>query len=262
MHRQLRALIVEDNDSDLQLLVRLISKAEYDLDFKQVETATQMRAALETRIWDIVISDFNLPEFSGLKALELLQVMEIDAPFIVVSGTVGEETAVSMMRAGASDYVMKSNLHRLLPAIERELEQSLVRLKRKQAEQALKDSEARYRQISEMISDYAFSFTVGSDSSLNLEWITDGLEKITGYSSRELEKLNWMGHIHPDDLPRVLEGTTRLLAGKSDVSTYQIARKDGTICWLEPGHGRSGTKNMSRSFEFTGGPRCYGTQDR
>jgi len=137
MTTSLAVLLVEDSESDAQLIVRLLKKAGYDVVSEQVETAEQMRAALGKRAWDIVISDYSLPQFDGRAALTLLRETGQDIPFIVVSGTIGEETAVAMMKAGAHDYLLKGNLARLTPAVERELAQAETRRERKRAEAEL-----------------------------------------------------------------------------------------------------------------------------
>ncbi len=143
----LAVLIVEDVESDVQLLMRQLKKAGRELVYEQVETAAQMRAALKKQSWNIVISDYSLPQFDGQAALAILKETGLDIPFIIVSGTVGEETAVAMMKAGAQDYLMKSDLARLVPAVERELEQAQVRRERRQAEQALAESESELRAL-------------------------------------------------------------------------------------------------------------------
>ena len=140
MPKPLAVLIVEDSESDAQLMVRMLEKAGFTLTLEQVESAAQMRAALEKQTWEIVISDFSLPELDGFGALKVLHETGLDIPFIVVSGTMGEETAVAMMKAGAHDYVMKGNLSRLVPAIERELIQAEERRVRKQAEEKCKEN--------------------------------------------------------------------------------------------------------------------------
>jgi PAS domain S-box-containing protein/putative nucleotidyltransferase with HDIG domain len=127
MAKPLAVLIVEDMESDAQLLVRMLTKAGYTLTYERVDTAAQIRRALEKQPWEIVISDFSMPGLDGFAALKVFQEAGLDIPFIAVSGTMGEETAVAMMKAGAHDYVMKGNLARLAPAIERELKQAETR---------------------------------------------------------------------------------------------------------------------------------------
>ena len=105
MPKPLAVLIVEDSESDAQLVVRLLQKAGYKVTHDQVDTSEGMRASLKKRAWDIVISDYSLPQFDGMAALSLLKETGLDIPFIVVSGTMGEETAVAMMKAGAHDYL-------------------------------------------------------------------------------------------------------------------------------------------------------------
>jgi len=134
MSKPLAVLIVEDSESDAQIIVRVLKKADYAVVSERVETAELMRAALTKRTWDIVISDYALPQFDGSAALTVLRATGLDIPFIVVSGAIGEETAVAMMKAGAHDYVMKDKLNRLPAAVERELRETTVRRERKRAE--------------------------------------------------------------------------------------------------------------------------------
>jgi PAS domain S-box-containing protein/putative nucleotidyltransferase with HDIG domain len=145
----LSVLIVEDNESDAQFLVRLLKKAGHEITFERVETAEQMRSALEERNWDIVISDYKLPRFDGYAALKILQNTGRDIPFIVISGAISEDMAVKMMMAGAQDYLDKNDMARLIPAVKRELKQSAIRLERKNAEEALQKSEERFRSLFE-----------------------------------------------------------------------------------------------------------------
>ncbi|NRR29122.1 hybrid sensor histidine kinase/response regulator [Oxalobacteraceae bacterium] len=134
-------LLVEDSDSDAELVLRCLRKAGIDVTHERIETGDAMRAALasaSTR-WDIVISDHNLPAFSASAALALLREVDQDLPFIVVSNNIGEETAVALMRAGAHDYVMKGDLARLPPAVKRELSEAAQRRERKRADEALRE---------------------------------------------------------------------------------------------------------------------------
>ncbi|HET8668845.1 MAG TPA: ATP-binding protein [Terriglobales bacterium] len=141
MKRQLRLLNIEDSEDDSLLLRRHLTRAGYELIFERVDTIESMKAALERHSWDIALSDYVMPKFSALAALDLLKAMGVDLPFIILSGAIGEETAVAAMRAGAHDYLMKDNLTRLVPAIERELHDAANRREHQRAEVALRNSE-------------------------------------------------------------------------------------------------------------------------
>jgi PAS domain S-box-containing protein len=130
----IRVLIVEDAEPDARLMVRELRRADYEPTWERVETPEAMRAALERQPWDVILSDYKMPHFSGPAALALLQEMDLDLPFIIVSGTIGEETAVDAMHAGAHDYLLKNNLARLGPSIAREMREAEVRCARRQAE--------------------------------------------------------------------------------------------------------------------------------
>ncbi|MFZ5877344.1 MAG: EAL domain-containing protein [Nitrospirota bacterium] len=133
MGTPLRVLLVEDSADDAELLVMELRR-RYDLTYERVQTAEAMADALNGKTWDIVISDYTLPNFSAPAALELLRNSGLDVPFIIVSGNIGEDTAVTAMKAGANDYLMKDNLKRLIPSIERELREASVRKERKRVE--------------------------------------------------------------------------------------------------------------------------------
>jgi signal transduction histidine kinase len=150
MSTPLRVLIVEDSEDDALLLMRQLEHGGYHVTFERVATAATMIAALERQQWDIIISDYALPGFNGLAALRLVREKRLDIPFIVVSGTIGETIAVEAMKAGAHDYVMKDNLHRLVPAVERELREAEMRREHKRSEQALRASEEQFRQAQKM----------------------------------------------------------------------------------------------------------------
>jgi PleD family two-component response regulator len=137
MGNRLRILIVDDSEDDTMLLVRGLAQGGFEPEFERVETAEAMGAALLNQTWDVIISDYSMPRFSGLAALSVLQQSDLDLPFILVSGTVGENLAVQAMKAGAHDYVMKNNLQRLTGAIERELRDAEVRRKHKRAQEWL-----------------------------------------------------------------------------------------------------------------------------
>ncbi|MFA5403464.1 MAG: PAS domain S-box protein [Ignavibacteria bacterium] len=127
---KLHILILEDNENDLALLIRELKKGKYEIDYKMVEDSKSFKSAISKK-WDLIISDYSLPDFNGFEALNICNEKGIDTPFIVVSGTVGEDIAVDMMRAGCKDYIMKKSLKRLLPAVEREIEDARIREKNK-----------------------------------------------------------------------------------------------------------------------------------
>jgi two-component system sensor histidine kinase EvgS len=145
MGKPLRVLIVEDSENDALLLLRELKRAGYEPVHERVYTALDMNTALEKQYWDVIISDFVMPQFSGLEALKLVQGKRLDIPFIITSGKISDDTAVISMKAGAADYIMKDNLTRLGPAIERELQEKLVRGEREKASMTLKEREEELR---------------------------------------------------------------------------------------------------------------------
>ncbi|HET6466559.1 MAG TPA: EAL domain-containing protein, partial [Nitrospiria bacterium] len=137
MAKPLRVLVVEDSENDTELLIRELRRGGYEPAYERVETPEAMNAALDRQVWDIVFGDYSMPHFNGVAALKLLREKEFDMPFIFVSGTIGEDTAVASMKAGANDYVIKGNLKRLLPAVDRELREAEVHKAHKQAEEMI-----------------------------------------------------------------------------------------------------------------------------
>ncbi|HUN54801.1 MAG TPA: PAS domain S-box protein [Smithella sp.] len=135
--KSLLVLFVEDSEDDALLISRELERGGYHPDSERVETASAMKEALGKKQWDIILCDYKMPDFSAPSAIALLKELNIDIPVIIISGAIGEETAVECMRLGARDYIMKTNLSRLCPAIARELTETEVRNRRKQAEEAL-----------------------------------------------------------------------------------------------------------------------------
>src|SRR5439155_12861961 len=140
----LRVLIIEDSEFDARILVNTLRQGGYQPAFQRVDTAEALRAALSNAQWDIILSDYNMPNFSAPAALKIALESGFDLPFIIISGGIGEDVAVAAMKAGANDYLMKGNLARLAPAVERELREAEIRAARRRAEEALRESEQGY----------------------------------------------------------------------------------------------------------------------
>ncbi|HMP66490.1 MAG TPA: PAS domain S-box protein [Pyrinomonadaceae bacterium] len=182
MMKDLKLLIVEDLEDDAALLLQYLKRAGYNVSWKRVDSAAEMRRLLSDEPWDAIISDYSMPSFTGIEAYHVLRETDIDIPFIIISGTIGEETAVSAMKTGVSDYLMKDNLARLAPALERELADAGHRRAKRKAEKALLDSEERYRIVAQTASDAIVS--IGPDSVI--QYVNPATERIFGYSSDEL----------------------------------------------------------------------------
>jgi diguanylate cyclase (GGDEF)-like protein/PAS domain S-box-containing protein len=173
----LRILIVEDSEDDTLLLVdQLEQEAGRLVDWQRVETEQALTEALQQH-WDIVLSDYTMPHLSGMRALEVVRLNDLDLPFIFVSGTIGENTAVKAMKSGAQDYVMKGNLSRLMPAVERELQEAQLRRERRQTEQ-------RLRKLSLVVEQAADSVLI-TDPNGFIEYVNPAFERMTGYSRAE-----------------------------------------------------------------------------
>src|SRR5512141_3033477 len=136
MKRPIRLLLVEDSSDDALLLTHELRRGGYEPECERVDSEARMRSAL-ARQWDIIISDYVLPGFGGLEALALYHEAGLDIPFIVISGHIGEEVAVAAIKAGAHDYVMKDRLARLVPAIERALQEAEIRRAHARVQQEL-----------------------------------------------------------------------------------------------------------------------------
>lgn len=224
MGKPLRVLVVEDSPDDTELLVRELRKGGYDPEFQRVETAEAMRAALEQDRWDLVVSDYSIPNFSTMAAMEIMKNKGIDLPFIMVSGTVGEDVAVMMMKSGVHDYIMKSQLKRLLPAVERELREAQVRRLQRDAEQALRDSEARYRALAHATSQIVWT----TDPEGKVVGPLPAWQAYTGQSDGEIRGHGWVKALHPDDVERTLEVWQHALRNREIYRTeYRIRRRDG-----------------------------------
>jgi PAS domain S-box-containing protein len=224
-------LIVEDSLEDTALLLFELQRGRYEVTHERVETAETLKAALNSHSWDIAFVDYRMSRFNGPEALAILRERGLDLPVIVVSGTMNEDLAVSAMKAGANDYIMKSNLKRLLPVVERELSESEARRERSGAEEALRRSEERFRQIAENITEVFWMTSLGMREML---YISPGYEKIWGWSCESLYErpTAWLDAIHPEDRGRIEKAArTYPVSGRYD-EEYRIVRPDGSVRWI------------------------------
>ncbi len=221
MSALLRVLVVEDSPDDAELMLRELSRGGPDLISKRVETAGEMRAALAEAPWDVVLSDHSLPGFGAGEALALCREADPDLPFLVVSGTIGEERAVEMMRAGARDYILKDSLARLAPAIERELLEAGNRRARRKAEQAA----SRLAAVVESSDDAIISKTLdGVITSWN-----PAAERLYGWAAEEAIGRH-VSFIVPPDKADEFDGVLRRLLRSERVEPFETVRvrKGGT----------------------------------
>ena len=187
------------------MLGRQLSKAGYVPEIVRVETGEEMSRWLDHESWDMVIADYSLPKFSAIRALAVLHQKNLDIPFIILSGTIGEETAVAAMKAGAHDYIMKGSAARLLPAIERELREAGERATRRKAEQALHENERRFRSLIEHSSDIITVVDVQG----TILYQSPSIQRLLGYTPQSLAGTNVMDYVYADDAHALLTAITR-----------------------------------------------------
>jgi len=195
MKAPLRVLVVEDSEFDAQIMITLLRKGGYEVSFQRVENADAMREALEKERWQLILADYNLPSFNAPAALEVLKETGLDLPFIIVSGGIGEDIAVACMKAGAHDYLMKGNLHRLAPAVERELREAANRASQREAKQSVIESERRYRLLWETCPDAV----VLIDRTGTIHFANPAVREVFGYTADEITGQN-LARLMPERL--------------------------------------------------------------
>ena len=178
MSRLLHVLIVEDSDNDAQLLLREVQRNGYDVEYERVQTRKQMEEALSRHAWDIILCDYTMPQFSAIDALATLKANGIDIPFIIVSGTIDEETAVTALKGGANDFLVKGKFARLGPAIERELREAQSRREHRQAEEQIKYHARLLRYINDAV--------IATDDQFRIRAWNRAAERIYGWTAAEV----------------------------------------------------------------------------
>jgi len=218
----LNALVVDDSEVDAELSVHELGRSGFDVRWRRVDTAIDMAAALAAETWDVVLSDFRMPQFSGIEALALVHGRDRDLPFILVSGAVGEDLAVEIMRGGAHDYVSKDKLSRLAPAVRRELREAQTRRAHRRAEHELRKMALVVEQIPSVV--------VITDLEGQIEYANPRFTELTGYSAEEAVGQNprilKSGYTKPEEYQLLWE-TVR--GGREWRGLFHQRRKDGTI---------------------------------
>jgi diguanylate cyclase (GGDEF)-like protein/PAS domain S-box-containing protein len=227
----LRALIVEDSDDDLVLLLRSLRRGGFEPEWIQVQTAAAFESALAQGNWDVVLSDYQLPQFNAPAALGLLRRSPWDLPFIVVSGTVGEATAVDMMRAGAHDYVMKDNLSRLSEAVRREVREAQSRAARRTAIGELERTQELLHLAIEGSGIGLWHWQVQTGE----VWASDRCATLIGYTLDDLRSdriETWQQFVHPDDRDRKKTALQRHLDGLDTTYDCEFRLRHRTGHWV------------------------------
>ncbi|HLH41315.1 MAG TPA: ATP-binding protein [Bryobacteraceae bacterium] len=207
----IRVLMVENVADDAERVADILRQGGFDPHIRRVETERQLREALERDSWDVIFLDYVLPAFSGVKALKVCQESGCDAPIIVVSGSVGEEIAVEMMRAGADDYVMKDKLARLPAAVRRSISDAQVRRERRAAQEELKRSSAQLQLANEEL--HQFMHSVSHD-------LQEPLRMISVYADLIKRKLGRVDADLEEYLGFVINGAQRMSALLTDLRAY------------------------------------------
>jgi PAS domain S-box-containing protein len=224
-----RILIVEDLPADVEIAVRTLKKAGLDFDYLHVEDREEFLAALAEFRPEVVISDYSIPGFDGMEALELSLTADPLLPFVVLTGSMNESTAVACMKAGASDYVLKSHISRLPFAVTEALEKAAARKENARTLEELRESEQNLRTLAD--SGHALIRTGNPDGSCT--WFNRVWLEFTGRTPEEEQGHGWMEGIHQDDVERCRGALSAVVTHRESYRTeYRLRNKDGSYRWI------------------------------
>src|SRR5918997_1605023 len=229
----LRILILEDVPMDAELVEYELERARMPFVSRRVDSREGFLEELEAFQPDVILSDYTLPRFDGMTALSLARERAPSIPFLIVTGSVNEETAVGCMKAGATDYLLKSNLARIGPAIAAALERERARAEKIQAQSALAASERRFRSLVQNSSDLVT--IVAPDGSIL--YASDSAQRIVGFTPSELVGTSVLEYVDRADIERVRgllqNGDGRANGVVAGPTEFRLRRPDGTSVWLE-----------------------------
>src|SRR5260370_27595869 len=223
-----RVRYLEDDLNDRELIPRALAGDGLQCEFVFAGSAAEFKAALARSSFDLILSDFTIPCFTGIEALALAKVAQPEALFLFVSGTIGEERAVESLKSGATDFVLKHHLNRLPEAVRRALRETNQIREQKRVIEALRESEERFRQVTESIDEVFWLTDISKNQFI---YVSPDYERIWGHSCASLYAApqSWIDAIHPEDRDRVRNAAAmRQVSGDYDLE-YRIGRPDGGI---------------------------------
>ncbi|MFC5570363.1 EAL domain-containing protein [Lysobacter yangpyeongensis] len=226
----LKVLLVEDSSADAELIAHILRKLGTEVEFRRVDNAFKLRATIAEFAPHVILSDFTMPGFSGHDALEVVSEVAPEVPFVFVSNTIGEDVAIEALQRGAADYVLKDNLRRLPPAVERALRTAQERNERERMERALRESEERYRSIVESSQDWIWE----TDRDGRLSYSNGAVERVLGHDAASIGGRPWATLLHADD-----RGLADALMREADAAApwqdlrLRFVHRDGSVRVLE-----------------------------
>lgn len=226
----LSILHLEDDDMDAELIAHALESGGVACRIARVQTRDEFSHALETDGFDLILADYKLPSFDGFSALRLAREIRPDVPFIFVSGNIGEEVAVESLKEGATDYVLKDRLSRLAPAAKRALREADERRARTRAEEEARELNEK---LQSLVEEALVGVYIIQDSAY--VYFNQRFAEILGYTKQELDVIDLMETVHPDDVGRVRKNLEGLLEGRAKTVRYEYRclRKDGSRCHIE-----------------------------
>jgi PAS domain S-box-containing protein len=227
MNKRLHILHLEDEPDFAELVCSMLEQDHLEAEVKRVKNRAELEAALEAKVFDILLSDFHLPGFTGMQALAIAREKRPDMPFILISGTIGEQAAIESLKAGATDYLLKQQPERLPSAIRRAVQEAEERAKRRAAETELIRREKYFRTLTEHSVDILS--ILSPDATVIYQ--SPSVQSVLGYEPQELAGKNFFAHVHPDDLPRAREALQSLLDHPEQTLTLQIRYRHKDASW-------------------------------
>ena len=231
MNDRIKILHLEDSLNDSEIIQSLINEGGFEYEYILVDNEEDFIVAIENQSIDIILSDFSLPDYNGTQALKIARIKNDQIPFIFVSGAMGEDRAIDAMLNGATDYVLKNKLERLVPAITRALNEQKLETDRSLAVAELRESEERFKAI---FNDAPMGISLVDSLSGKIYNVNPMFAEIAGRTIAEMTNINWMSITHPDDIQIDLNNMAKLLAG--EINGYRMEKRyihpDGSFVWI------------------------------